>query len=664
MSTEPDMPFFQKVKHLLLGKARDLNDPHIFHHLSLIAFFAWVGLGADGLSSSCYGPEESFLALQGHSFLGIFVAIATAVTIFIVTSSYSQIVELFPGGGGGYVVASKLLSPTVGMISGCALIIDYVLTIALSIASGTDAIFSLLPLEWQPFKLSVAMGVVCILILLNLRGIKESVVPLIPIFLFFLATHAFVIIYSLATHFSDVNGLVQTTAADVRRTSAELGFAGMLILIMRAYSMGAGTYTGIEAVSNGIPILREPKIKTAKRTMQYMAVSLAFMAVGLMLGYLLYKVVPYPGKTLNAVLFERMTIHWNAGAAAGFVLAALVSEAVLLFVAAQTGFLDGPRVIANMAIDRWLPVQFGLLSERFVIKHGILLMGGLALVIMFIGRASVKFLIILYSINVFITFTLSQLGMVRHWWRMRGRERGWVRKIGVNGIGFILTGFILVSVLALKFNQGGWITLVITGSLAGVAVFVKRYYYRTQKHLKRLDKLVHAAEVSVGVSLEEVPNPPFDPESKTAVVLVNGFNGSGLHTLLNAIKLFSGEFRNFVFVQAGVIDAEHFKGKAELEGLKRHVDGELGRYVKFMKQQGYHAEANAVYGTDVAHDISALAHKIFKKYPRSIFFGGQIVFPEETFLNRLLYNHTTFAVQRRLHRHGIPFIVMPIQISG
>ena len=141
-----------RLKRLLLGGARDPNDPHVFHNLSLIAFFAWVGLGADGLSSSCYGPEEAFITLQNHHFLGIFVVLGTVLTIVIISMSYSQIIELFPSGGGGYLVASKLLSPSAGMVSGCALLIDYVLTITLSVASGADAIFSFFPRSGFPIS--------------------------------------------------------------------------------------------------------------------------------------------------------------------------------------------------------------------------------------------------------------------------------------------------------------------------------------------------------------------------------------------------------------------------------------------------------------------------------------------------------------------------------
>ena len=159
MEIPPPKPsIVQRLKNLVIGSAINPHDSSVFHNLSLIAFFAWVGLGADGLSSSSYGPEEAFLALGEHIYLGVFVAIASAITIFVISASYAQIIELFPSGGGGYLVASKLLSPSFGMIAGCALLIDYVLTITISIASGADALFSFLPMEWLPYKLHFAVA--------------------------------------------------------------------------------------------------------------------------------------------------------------------------------------------------------------------------------------------------------------------------------------------------------------------------------------------------------------------------------------------------------------------------------------------------------------------------------------------------------------------------
>ncbi len=183
--------WFVTVKNVVIGRARNLSDKSLFHKTSLIALFAWVGLGADGLSSSCYGPESAFLALGQHTFLSLFVAAATILTIVVICASYSQIIEQFPSGGGGYLVASKLLSPTLGVVSGCALIGDYVLTIAISIASGADALFSLLPVTWQPWKMTFAAGIVIFLTLLNLRGVRESVLLWVPIFFVFVV-HLFI----------------------------------------------------------------------------------------------------------------------------------------------------------------------------------------------------------------------------------------------------------------------------------------------------------------------------------------------------------------------------------------------------------------------------------------------------------------------------------------
>jgi len=257
-------PTLSRLRRWVIGQARSPQDPRIFHNLSLIAFFAWVGLGSDGLSSSCYGPPEAFLTLGRHHFLGLFVALGSVITIFIVSSSYSQIIELFPTGGGGYLEASKLLSPTVGMISGSALIVDYVLTITLSVGSGADALFSFLPPEWYGFRLPFAVAGVLLLVVLNLRGVKESVVPLVPIFLALIVTHAVAILYALLSHAGHLSDVAHGTVADVGSTSAELGTFGMVLLILKAYSMGAGTYMGIEAVSNGLPILREPRVRTGE----------------------------------------------------------------------------------------------------------------------------------------------------------------------------------------------------------------------------------------------------------------------------------------------------------------------------------------------------------------------------------------------------------------
>ncbi|MDQ5857557.1 MAG: amino acid permease, partial [Acidobacteriota bacterium] len=186
----PPTTLRERIERGILGKPRDVTDRHVLHRMSLVAFLAWVGLGADGLSSSAYGPEEAFRALGEHTYLAIALAIMTAVTVLILSASYRNIIDEFPSGGGGYVVASHFLGPKAGVVSGCALIVDYILTITVSIAGGGNAVFSFLPTSVHHWKLPVEYATIALLIVLNLRGVKESVKILVPIFLVFLATHA------------------------------------------------------------------------------------------------------------------------------------------------------------------------------------------------------------------------------------------------------------------------------------------------------------------------------------------------------------------------------------------------------------------------------------------------------------------------------------------
>ena len=652
------------IKNLVIGRARNLSDKNIFHNMSLVALLAWVGLGADGLSSSCYGPEQAFLALKTHTYLSLFVALASVITIVIICASYSQIIEEFPTGGGGYLVASKLLSPTVGVISGCALIGDYILTIALSVSSGADAAFSMLPHGVQAYKMGFSLAVVVFLTMLNLRGVKESVILWVPIFFVFVGTYTFAILWSIATHLGSFPEICHGVMTDVRTASAETGMIGLFAVLLRAYSLGAGTYTGIEAVSNGLNTLREPRVQTGKRTMIYMSVSLSLVVGGLLVAYLLYHVVPVKDKTLNAVLFETMTAGWSPGLSRAFVVAAMASSAALLIIAAQTGFFGGPRVLANMAVDRWMPTRLATLSDRLVTQNGVLLMGAAAFAVVYFSKAAVDVMVVLYSINVFITFSLSQLGMVRHWWMVRGKVPKWRFKIFLNGLGLLLTGGILILLCVAKFDEGGWITLLVTGVLVGISFWVKNHYLHTQKKLHRLNELVAAAladDAMMSAPVEKTP-PPCDPNARTAVLLVNGFNGLGLHTLLAIVRMFPRVYNNFIFVQVGVLDAGNFKGAAEVENLREHSRREVDRYVAYMSRRGFYAESQLALGTDIVAEAATLCDTIAQKYPQAQFFAGQLVFKDESFVTRWLHNHTVFELQRRLYHLGRAMLILPIMV--
>ena len=650
---------WDRTKKILIGGGKNVRDPRIFHRLSLIAFFAWVGLGADGLSSSNYGPPEAFLSLGDHRHLALYLAIMTALTVITISASYSQIIELFPTGGGGYVVATKLLGPVFGLVSGCALVVDYMLTISISISSGVEAVLSFLPPAFFVHKLTFILLITLALILLNLRGVKESVSTLTPIFILFFVSHAVIILYGIFSHVSAAPTLFLDTIRETRQGIQQLGFGAMAFILLRGYSLGAGTYTGIEAVSNGLQILRPPQVKTGKKTMFLMAASLSFTAGGLLVCYLLTNVQHAAGKTLNASLIETLIGTWKIG---GFPLGVwllgiiLVSEGAILFVAAQTGFIDGPRVLGNMAIDSWIPNRFMHLSERLVVQNGILFMGIASILILVFTRGSVQILIVMYSINVFITFSLSQLGMCIHWVKTREPHRG--KKFTVNLIGLLMSLSILAVTITIKFKEGGWITLVITLSFVAVCILVRRHYKQVQSMMKRLDAVM--AQVQQMTGRHEAP--VRDQAAPTAVLFVRNFGGLGIHSFLNIHRIFPNYFKNFVFISIGVVDWKNFKGAEEVKNLESHIREELTKYVRLSNNFGFYAESIHSVDIDTLDVVEERCEEIQRKYNKAVFFVGKLVFEEENIFTRLLHNQTAFSIQRILQFKGIPSIVLPIRV--
>lgn len=643
---------------VVLGGQKKPTERGIFHALSLVAFFAWVGLGADGLSSSCYGPEEAYLALQGHEHLAIFLALATAATVSIIAASYGQIIRLFPSGGGGYIVASRLLSPTAGVVSGCALVVDYVLTIAISIASGVSALLSFGSHADTPLRVPLCLAAIFILLMMNLRGLKESVKILTPIFLLFIVTHAVLIVGALMSHAGALPGVVSHSVRGTHDSIRSIGLFATLFIFLRAFSLGAGTYTGIEAVSNGLPVLREPRVRTGQKTMVYMAVSLALTAGGILVAYRLFGIQHHPGQTLNAALLHRFADPWNQAAipfGGIFVFLALLAEGALLFVAAQTGFVDGPRVLAAMAVDRWVPNRFANLSSRLVTGNGIMLMGGLGALAILYTRANVSHLMLMYSINVFVTFSLSQLGMVRHWWQVRAEERGWLSRLLLNGAGLAISVTILLTTVAMKFFHGAWLTLVVTGSAVVVAILIRRHYRRVGLAVTLLNLTV---EDSLGASARR-----HDPLPRPVGIFVNRYDGLGLHTLGRTIDIFGAEIGKIVFLSVIQVDSDQMRSEDHIARLETERRADLARYEERARALGFEAESHCTVGTDVVEELVSLSLAAADDAdPCPIFIAGQLVFDRESLANRLLHNEVAFAVQRRLVFHGYDMVVLPVQV--
>ncbi len=680
MADEPTVPPdpqdpLTRFWRTLFGAPRNVQDPGIFHKISLVAFLAWVGLGSDGLSSSAYGPAEAFKnlvarnpvtgQLEGQWYLAVFLAAATALTVFIISYGYSRVIEHFPSGGGGYVVATHLLGKQAGVVSGSALLVDYVLTITVSVAAGGDAIFNLLPEALRgnaDLKIGCEVLVLLALIVLNLRGVKESVKAVMPIFLIFVITHLVLIGVGLFGH---LDRLGQTTEG-LDRGLHDFGWWGLVLIFVRAFALGGGTFTGIEAVSNGLQMMAEPKVQTGRRTMIYMATSLAFTAGGILLCYRIFDVQSFfslpeavqAKQTLNWVLAQKFAGHWHLGSipiGTLFVVLTIASEAALLFVAAQTGFLDGPRVMSNMAIDGWLPHRFASLSDRLTIKDGVLLMGVSAIAILLTMHGSVDALVVMYAINVFVTFSLTNLGMCRHWIQVRREDPHWIRHMAIHVLGLGLCLTILAVTVIEKFTEGAWKTLLITSGLIALCTWVRQHYRSVEERLRKLD--------------EEFQDPPTedhhggepDPKKATAVLLVGRFGGVGVHSLLSIQRMLPNYFKNVVFVSVAVIDSGHFKGREQVEAQQRSVEESLRRYVALARKLGWNASSATSIGTDPVEELTRVCFQLAKIYPQVMFFGGKLIWKREAWWQRLLHNETAYQVQRRLQWKGLPMTVIPLR---
>jgi amino acid transporter len=654
----------QAIKQFCFGAPLDPFRSDTRKHMALITFFAWVGIGADGLSSANYGPEEAFLALGAHTHMAIFLAIATAFTVFLIAAAYTQVIELFPHGGGGYRVASTMIGPKTGLVAGSALLIDYVLTIAISIASGVDALFSMLPLEWQPYKMPIACCVVLMLTTINLRGMKESIKVLLPIFMGFILTHTVLIVYAIAAHAPDIDTVMPSAVHETTLMADQVGWIAVAALFFKAFSLGGGTYTGLEAVSNSVQNLAEPRVRTGKATMWAIAFSLAFMAAGIILMYLLWDVQKVEGQTLNATAFKAVTAQWELfgiNLSNEMVSVALIFAMGLLFVAGNTGFIAGPAVLASMAVDRWMPHMFSSLSNRLVTKNGVLLMGLAAIGALLLTGGVVHVLVILYSINVFLTFTLSLLGVTRYRLRHMRKPGSWY-KLAISFSAFVLCGSILMVTLFEKFNDGAWKTVLVTGMVIAIGLAIKRHYNNVHKKLQEVEEDLGAAMFSAPAKAATLEKPKMDPKDQTAVFLVGDSAASGMHTFLWVQRLFPGVFKNFVFASVGEIDTEEFSDQALWHKLRRDTKQMLKNYVDFCTARGLPATYYHSYGTDVIASISQQTDRISQDFPRCVFFATKLIFENEAFYHQWLHNQTAYMLQKKLHAKGQNLIIMPMKL--
>jgi amino acid transporter len=443
-------------------------------------------LGADAIASSVYGPEEMLrmLALAGVPVMATYalpIAVAIVVLLGILAISYWQTISAYPNGAGGYIVATDNLGRMAGLVSAAALLIDYTLDVSVSVASGVETATSAVPLL-AGSRVAVALGALGLIMLANLRGIRTAgVVMSLPIYVYVFGTAAVVGLGVFHWATGTLPPYTPPPAAQELLTHPAESFG--ILLLLRAFSSGAVALTGIEAISNGVPYLRPPEARNAHRALAGLALSFGALFLGI--SFLAGKIGIVPDPTEVETVHSQLTRTILGAGPLHLVLEA--SALLLLVLAADTGFADFPRLLALLACDGYLPEAFAVRGARLAYSNGIVLVAAVSAGLIVLFRGSVTALVPLFTVGAFATFTLSQAGMARHWWRRR--DRAWQWHMAANGVGAIATSIVLCVVIVSKFVYGAWIVVVILPLI----VFA---LHRLGSHNERLARRVRIASAA------------------------------------------------------------------------------------------------------------------------------------------------------------------------
>jgi len=506
-----DLPgrIWQSIKRLLVGTPLATSQ---LAHERLSKLKALAVFSSDALSSTAYATEEILLilVLAGTGALGWSLPIAAAIAalLIIVATSYRQTVRAYPNGGGAYVVAKENLGTIPGLIAGGALTIDYILTVAVSTAAGVAAITSAAS-GLHSLRVELAVLVVALLVLGNLRGIRESgTIFAIPTYVFIVSFGAMIAV-GLVRVISGNYG--PPPSAGVEVTPLE-GLS--LFLILRAFSSGSAALTGIEAIANGVPSFKPPESKNAAITLGWMAAILASFFIGVTVLAHQFDVVPLPDQTVPSqvarVTFGTTPMYYIVQ----------VATALILVLASNTSFNGLPALASVMARDRFLPRQFSFRGDRLAYSNGIIVLGAAAVGLLILYGADTHRLIPLYAVGVFVSFTLSQAGMVVHWWRLR--EPGWKRSMAINGVGATATAVVALIIAGTKFTHGAWIVILAIPLLVVL-------FHRIHGHYEGVRRLL-AVDTALPLALHGT----VDHRQQQAIVPVDEINRAVVRTLAYA----------------------------------------------------------------------------------------------------------------------------------
>jgi amino acid transporter len=487
-------------------------------HERLTKTKALAVFSSDNISSSAYGPEEIMrvLALAGVASLFLTVQLAALIIVMlaIVTVSYRQTIKAYPMGASSYIVASDNLGDRAGILAASALLIGYTVTVAVSVSAGVLAMTSIIPALFE-YRVYISVALVALLMLGNLRGIRESgAIFMTPTYLYIVVMLG-VIGWGLVQAVTGTLTEFQTPASWIVEWEAS-GQALGLFLILRAFSQGAVALTGVEAVSDGVPAFKPPEWKNARATLTWAALVFGVLFLGIAYLSTAVGIVPDPAQeqTVLSLLVRQI-------AGDGFILIlAQVATALILVLAANTSFADFPRLSSFLARDGFLPRQFAFRGERLAFTTGIIALAGMAIALLIIFRASVSGLIPLYTLGVFIAFTLSQSGMFARWYQRR--EEGWVRGLLINGLGALTTGVVMIVVGVSNFFNGSWLVIVLVPILMIFLSGIRRHYRNLDDRLA-LERIPAGKEVAAE-PIVIVPVARLDRTARQAIAFANSIS--------------------------------------------------------------------------------------------------------------------------------------------
>ncbi len=499
---------------------------------------------SDAISSSAYATEEILRVLVvagvGALLVSVQVAVAIAILLAVVSVSYRQVCRAYPNGGGAYIVARTNLAPVFGLIAAAALLIDYVMTVAVSTAAAIAQIQSVIPAAYD-IRIEIAFVSIALITVANLRGLRESGnIFAVPTYLFVGLALAIVAI--------GVVRIATGTAAPIASEPDAVPFGTEqlgVLLLLKAFAGGSVALTGVEAIANGVPAFKPPEAKNAANTMTAMAVLLGILFIGLTIFAVAFGIRPTEEGGPSVVALAARTAF---GAGSPFFYTFAASTALILFLAANTSFNAFPRLAAILSEDGYMPRQFSFRGDRLAYSWGIVLLAAIAFILLWAFGGDTHALIPLYSVGVFLCFTLSQLGMVKHWRRVR--ESGWRWRLAVNALGGIMTAVVLGIVVFEKFEAGAYLVVILVPVLVGMMLFIKRQYARSTHELKVDPNLVVA--------------PPHREER--VVVPISGLDRAAVQAI-NVGRSIDDDIR------AVYISADPDGAKAVREAFERQVPG-------------------------------------------------------------------------------------------